>query len=107
MAVIRSVFMEELENSRRMLLRYEQEIKALPKGSLVEKNIRKGKFHYLAVRNGAKVKFIYKGKLKPADIERYKEAQKMRAKYRKLTADLKKQIIFLERALHERKRRAA
>jgi len=107
MAVIQGVLAEELENSERMLRKYQAELKALPRGSLVEKKIRGGKFYYLALRHGAKVKFIYKGKLELKEIERYREAKKMKAKHRRLIADLKKQIIFIKRALHERKRRPA
>ncbi|MBW2204476.1 MAG: hypothetical protein JRF52_10370, partial [Deltaproteobacteria bacterium] len=47
-----------------------------------------------------KVKFVYKGKrVSEALIEEYARAKEMRAKYRKLLSQLKKQIKFLKGAL--------
>lgn len=103
---IRGVLVEELENSQRLLEKYRQAVAALPKGSLVEKEIGNRKFAYLAYRDGKRVKFDYMGKLSPQERAKYADAKALRAKYRGLIADLRKQIVFLERALHERKRRA-
>ena len=103
---IRGVLEEELANSIRMLRKYQQAWKALPRGSLVEKKIKGKIFHYSAARKGGKVKFEYKGRLPVAEIAKFKESKAMRAKYRGLMADLRKQIAFLRRSLHERKRRS-
>ncbi len=104
--VIKGVLTEELENSSRMLERYRRALMELPRGSLVKKKIKGHDFYYLAFRNGDTVKFAYKGKLRPEEVSRYSETKKMRAKYRRLISELKAQIVFLKRALHERKRRA-
>lgn len=104
---IRGVLVEELENSRRLLKKYQQAVAALPKGSIREKKIGNQKFAYLAYRDGGRVKYEYKGKISPQEKAKYDEAKAMRAKYRGLIAELKKQIVFIERALHERKRRAS
>lgn len=102
---IRGVLAEELENSRRLLKRHAEELARLPKGSLVAKKIKRGVFHYLAVRENGKVRFHYKGKLPAAEVAKYQEAKQLRKKYAGQVAKLKKQVKFLERALHERKRK--
>jgi hypothetical protein len=103
---VKGVLSEELENSERLLKRYRQAIEAFPKGSLVPKKIKGGMFYYLAYRKGEKVHFEYKGKLSAGEISDYKQVANQKKKYRSLLADLKKQIIFLKRALHERKKRS-
>lgn len=101
---INGVLKEELDNSLRLVKRYDQEIKKLPKGSLIKKNIRGHWYYYLIVREKGKVKFEYKGKnVFKEEIQRYAQAKKMRAKYRQLRSKAKKQIKFLERALREKK----
>jgi len=103
---VRGVLSEELANSERLLKRYREEIAVLPKGSLVPKKIKGGVFYYLAYRKGDKVHFDYKGKLSVAELAAFKKKAGQKAQYRGLIADLKKQIVFLKRALHERKRRS-
>lgn len=103
---VRGVLSEELANSERLLKRYRQAIAALPNGSLVPKKIKGGLFYYLAYRKGGKVRFDYKGKLSAGEVADYKKAAGQKAQFRGLIADLKKQIVFLKRALHERKRRS-
>ncbi|MBI5595660.1 MAG: hypothetical protein HY928_06160 [Elusimicrobia bacterium] len=103
---MKGVLSEELENSERLLKRYRQAIAALPKGSLVPKKIKGGLFYYLAYRKADKIRFDYKGKLSAREVADFKQAASQKAKYRSLVAELKKQIVFLKRALHERKRRA-
>lgn len=103
---VRGVLSEELQNSERLLKRYRQAILELPKGSLVPKKIKGGLFYYLAYRKADKVRFDYKGKLSAKEVAEFKQAASQKAKYRGLVADLKKQIVFLKRALHERKRRS-
>jgi len=99
MKVIMGVLSEELQNSLQMRERYRQALQSLPRGSLVEKNIIGRKYYYLAFRENEKVRFVYKGKLSEAEVRRYKEAQKMRAKYRKLYRQVNQQIIFLKKVL--------
>ncbi|MFI5347425.1 MAG: hypothetical protein ACHQ51_13710 [Elusimicrobiota bacterium] len=103
---MRGVLSEELENSERLLKRYRQAIAESSKGSLVAKKIKGGVFYYLAYRKGGKVRFDYKGKLSAAEVSGFKKAAGQKAQYRGLISDLRKQIVFLKRALHERKRRS-
>lgn len=105
MNTIKGVLKEELENSLRLLKKYEEALAKLSKGSLVEKRVNGNVFYYLAFREGKKVRFVYRGKLSKGELAKLKEAQKYKVKYRKLIRDLKRQILFLRRALHERKRR--
>jgi hypothetical protein len=102
MKVIKGVLEEELQNSLRMKKQYENAIKELPKGSLVEKKIRGHKYYYLAIREKSKVKYVYKGKMPEGDRKKYLEAKIMRAKYRKLLSQINKQIAFLKKVLNEK-----
>ena len=93
---IKGVLKEELTNSRRLKKSYEREISKLPKGSLVKKIIKGHEYFYLLIREGRKVRFIYKGKVSEAELKKYREVKQYRAKYRKLLSQVKKQIRFLK-----------
>ena len=99
MGVIKGVLKEELENSLRMKKEYERALNELPKGCIAEKNIRGHSYYYLAQRTGKKVKYIYKGKISEAEKNKYQEAKVLRAKYRKLLSQVKKQVKFLKGTL--------
>ena len=99
MKVLKGVLKEELANSLQMKRNYERELAKLPKGSLIKKNVRGHEYFYLAYRDGEKVKFIYKGKVSKDEQKRYKSVKQLRAKYRKLLSEVKKQIKFLRSAL--------
>ncbi|MBL7197075.1 MAG: hypothetical protein ISS47_03135 [Candidatus Omnitrophica bacterium] len=96
---IKGVLNEELENSLRMKKEYEEALRRLPKGCIAIKERRGHKYCYLAKRKGKKIKFIYKGKLPKDELKRYEEAKHLRAKYRKLLSQVKKQIKFLRSSL--------
>lgn len=97
--VIKGVLAEELENSVRMKKSYEEALRDLPKGSLAIKKIRGRAYGYLAKRVGKKVKYNYLGKVTDVDKNKYLETTKLRAKYRKLLSQIKKQIKFLKGSL--------
>lgn len=97
--VIKGVLAEELQNSLRMKKEYEAALRKLPKGCLVRKKIKNHYYYYLVRRVGDKVKYAYKGKLPDSEIKKYEEAKKLRAKYRNLLSQVKKQIKFLKGAL--------
>jgi hypothetical protein len=99
MKVIKGVLKEELENSLQMQKSYERQLAKLPRGSLVKKTIKGREYYYLVFREGPKVKFIYKGKPSEEEIQKYKKAKEYRARYRKLSSEVKKQIRFLRSAL--------
>jgi hypothetical protein len=106
MKIIKGVLEEELQNSLRMQKEYEKAISALPRGALVKKVIKGYSYYYLMKREGAKVRFEYKGKISGKEIKHFEDVKKDRAKYRKLLGDIKKQIAFLRRALRGRELRA-
>lgn len=106
MQVIKGVLEEELENSLRREAAYIKEIDSLPKGVLVRKIIKGHGYYYLMFRDKGKVKFVYKGKLSVREIKQYEDAKKMRAKYRNLISQVRKQISFLRKALRAKEIRS-
>jgi len=97
---IKGVLKEELQNSLRLEQSYTKELKKLPQGSLIKKKIKGHEYYYLVLREAGKVKFIYKGKkVDDKVIREYAKAKEMRAKYRKLLSQVKKQIKFLRSSL--------
>ena len=101
---IRGILKEELENSIRMQELYENELRKLPVGSLIKKKIRGHEYYYIVMRKNGKVKFVYKGKdVSREFIEEYARAKELRAKYRRLLSQVKKQIKYLKGALRGRK----
>ena len=97
--VIKGVLAEELENSLRMEKGYIEALNKLPKGCLAIKNIAGHEYCYIAKRVNDKVKYIYKGKISENEKRKYKEAKELRAKYRKLLSQVKKQIKYLRSSL--------
>ncbi len=97
--VIKGVLSDELRNSLRMKKEYEKALKELPQGCLVSRKIRGHRYFYLVRRVDGKVKYIYKGKISEAERQKYLKAKELRAKYRKLLSQVKKQIKFLRSTL--------
>jgi hypothetical protein len=98
--VIKGVLREELQNSRRMKKRYEQELASLPKGSLVKRKIKGGEYFYLVYREKGKFKADYVGpSVSGKKLAAYRQSKELRAKYRNSLSKLKKQIRYLEGTL--------
>jgi len=97
--VIKGVLSEELQNSQRMKKEYEDALKELPQGCLVVKKIKGHEYYYLVKRVNEKIKYVYKGKVSEEEKKKYREAKVLRAKYRKLLSQVKKQIRFLRSSL--------
>jgi len=68
-------------------------------GKPCQKKIKGHDYYYLIVRNGSKIRFIYKGKISKDELKKHEEVKKYRAKYRKLLSQTKKQIRFLKSSL--------
>ena len=86
--------------SIRMKERFDAELAALPRGSLVRRKIKGHAYYYLVSREGGKVRSVYKGKVMPAgELRRYQQAKERRAKVRRSLSQLKKQIRYLKGAL--------
>ena len=100
MGVIKSVLKEELENSLRMKEEYEKALKANPGGCIVRKEVKGNKYYYLAIRDGKKVRFVYKGKkLSKDELAQLEKSKQLRKKYKTLIQKLDKQIKYLRKAL--------
>ncbi len=102
---VRGILEEELANAEKRVGMYMRAVRSLPRGSLVSRNIRGHKYYYVAYWLGGKVRYEYKGRIAQPEIRRYAESSKLKTKYRGLIADLKARVVFIKRALHERKRR--
>ena len=99
MGPIKGVLKEELGNSLHLQKDYERELSQLPKGSLIKKRIKGHEYYYVVLRDKGKVKFIYKGRASKVTLEKYGKAKELRAKYRKLLSQVKKQVKFLRGSL--------
>ena len=100
MGIIKGVLREELQNSIRLEKRYRKALKLYPGGTFIKKKIKGHYYYYLAIREGKKVRFIYKGKeLLKGDIEKLKKSRKMRQKYKEFIQKLKRQIKYLRKSL--------
>ncbi len=102
---LKGVLKEEADNSIRLRKRYEQELARLPKGSLIEKNIKGRKYYYCVYRNDAgKVCFDYMGKdVSEKKKNEFAQIKKKRAQYRKLIRQLGQEIKFLRKSVGGRK----
>jgi hypothetical protein len=69
MSVIKGLLEEELSRNRRMQNRYSDEIKVLPKGSLMIRKIGSKEYCYYKYRSGRKVITDYIGKKQDVDLE--------------------------------------
>ena len=100
MGVIKSVLKEELENSLRMKKNYEKALNSHLGGCFVQKEIRGHKYYYLAIRDGKKVRFIYKGKsISKDEMAKLEKSKRLRKKYKKLIQKLDRQIKYLRKSL--------
>jgi hypothetical protein len=97
---IREILEEELENSLRMEKEYSAQLEQLPRGSLVKRVRNKQAYYYIVYRENGKVCLDYVGKDVSDEMkEKYREAKAKRAQYRRLRADVRRQIRFIRRAL--------
>ena len=100
MGIIKGVLKEELDNSIQMKKDYEKALNSYPGGCFVKKQISGHIYYYLAVREGKKVKFIYKGKkISQEDKEGLEKSKRLRKKYKELIQQLNKQIKYLRKSL--------
>ncbi|NLW36576.1 MAG: hypothetical protein GXY80_14030 [Syntrophorhabdus aromaticivorans] len=99
MSAIKGVLEEELSASRRLLDLYERELAKLPEGTVVSRRIKGRDYYYRAHREGKKVVTDYLGRLSAVDVAKAQEEKKKKKEYRRLIAEVKYQIRFLERSL--------
>src|ERR1051325_8578985 len=105
MEMLKGVLREELKNSYRRILAFEQALKKLPRGSIHEKLIN-GKSYYYKVYWDSKAKKnvfdLLDGKPSNEMLLAYEKAKEKRASYKNQIRILKLQVQFLERSLRAR-----
>lgn len=99
MSILESTLKEELETVKRLENKYSQKISELPKGSLIVRSIRKGKYAYLTYREGSKVKQKYLGKATPELVNTYRSKITKRKEYKEKLASVREQKKILRKAL--------
>ncbi len=102
MPILKNFLQEELRNSLELKLSCEQQLKDLPRGALVPKEIRGHRYYYLIVRVGDRVQSLYKGKLPKNEIKKHLAVRNKRAQIRALLAQSNRRILFLRKVLHDR-----
>ena len=101
MGVIKDLLKEELDNSLRLKKEYAEAFKKQQAGSVIRKKIRGHHYYYLAFRDANKVRFVYKGKnISPEEMNKIKEARRLKAKYKGLIYKLSGRIRYIKKALH-------
>ncbi len=98
------VLKEELERLLELEKSYVREIKALPKGSIQQKKIKRSAYPYLVCRDGADVIYNYVGKLSKSDLEKLESEIAQRRKFEGLLREVRRNIIYLKRIVYGRKR---
>ena len=98
---LKGILEEELDNAVRLKKRYQKELSALPKGSLIRKKIKGHDYFYLVYRDEQnKVCFDYLGKDVSAEQKKkFLQIKKKRASYRESIAKLDKEIKFLRKSV--------
>lgn len=100
MSVIKHVLNEELDRLEQLSLKYEDEIRKLPNGSLAKK-MRNGKAYiYLAYRDKDRVKFNYIGKESSEAVQKALVQREQRQEYINNLRQVKNDIKEIKRALH-------
>ena len=100
MSIIQHILKEELERLENLLLKYEDDLKKLPKGS-ISKKLRNGLLYfYRAQRVREKVKFEYLGKESSAVVKEAIGQNQKRLNFLQKLRQVNKDIKEIKRASH-------
>ena len=99
MKILNGVLNEELDRLNKLKKSYEKQIAKLPKGSLIEKNIKGNIYYYLNYRQEKKKIFKYIGKLPGKELENLFAKIEERRKLEKLNKQVKKDIKKLKKMI--------
>ena len=99
MKILNGVLNEELDRLNKLKKNYEKQIAKLPKGSLIEKNIKGNIYYYLNYRQEKKKIFKYIGKLPGKELGNLLDKIEERKKLEKLNTQVKKDIKKLEKMI--------
>lgn len=86
MSIVYDVLAEEYARLLKQKKFYSEELSKLPKGTVQEREIRGGTYHYLKFRDGVKVKSIY---IKDEELDTLKSRLKERKRLEKILKSLK------------------
>jgi hypothetical protein len=103
-SAIQETVQEELENTLKTLQRCKEELDALPKGCLRKRMVQGQEYFYRVFREGAKVKYVYLGKLSEEQINVHNESRLKRKTYKEAIKELNQRIDYLKRILKVKER---
>lgn len=99
--LIKSVFIDELERNKRLISRYLEEIKTLPKGSVFLRKIGNQQYYYLNFRDGKKVVSKFLGKENSFDLDSLHKQLARRKELMQVLKRLKTEQKELEKELRK------
>ena len=103
METLNGILTEELNRLKSLKKNYENNLGSLPKGSLIEKEIKGHIYYYLNYREGKKSIFKYLGKLNDEEISQIKNKIEERRKIKRLFIHTKNNIMKIEKMSHANK----
>lgn len=96
MNLILSTILQEKERIDRMLTKYQEELYALPKGTISEKKVRQSTYYYLKYRDGKKVVSRY---IPKDDVETVRRQIEKRRHIETMVRSLQEERGIAEQAL--------
>lgn len=96
MNLILSTILQEKERIERMLIKYQEELETLPKGTISEKRVKQFTYFYLKYRDGKKVISKY---ISQNDIETIRAQVEKRRHIETMIRSLQEERAIAEKAL--------
>lgn len=99
MEAIISALEEEMKEAKKLISKYERELKGLPKGAFFVRSIGRGDYGYITCSIGGKVHQKYLGKMSDARIKKYQAKMERTSKLKSLLKSARENLNFLRKAL--------
>ena len=103
MSYLKSVLQEEYERLKALLKKYDDEISALPHGSISIKKRNQKEYVYLAYRKKENVKFEYIGSISSEKSKNVVKKVKLRKGYEIKLKQVRKDLQEIEKVINGRK----
>ena len=103
MSYLKSVLQEEYERLKALLEKYNDEISALPRGSISIKKRNQKEYVYLAYRKKGNVKFEYIGSISSEKSKNVVKKVKLRKGYEIKLKQVRKDLQEIEKVINGRK----
>ena len=103
MSYLKSVLQEEYERLKALLKKYDDEISALPHGSISIKKRNQKEYVYLAYRKKGNVKFEYIGSISSEKSKNVVKKVKLRKRYEIKLKHVRKDLEEIEKVINGRK----